>query len=293
MISVRRLPISGRNLHVHAAVRGGCQWALALAIVATVCVGRVAATDDARLMSEVIFDPSVTVGEALYPRAGGGAASTGLVITPIFDASITNDPNGATIMNTISDAIAFYETHISDSVNVLIKFKKMSGGLGLSSTFIGNISYSSYLSALSAQATSADDATALAHLPGGPNNPVNGNASLWLKLANLRALGFNVNPPKGNPDSTIGVNPSICNLDRSSIDPTKYDLLSVVEHEIDEALGLGSALAGANGAPAPTGPVLPEDLFRYDQLGNRSFNLTLASQAFFSIDGTTQLARFN
>ncbi|HVM97568.1 MAG TPA: NF038122 family metalloprotease, partial [Candidatus Acidoferrales bacterium] len=231
---------------------------------------------------------------------------TGLTIIPIFDGSITSDPEGATIMNTINTAITFYESNITDPITVVIKFKKMSSGLGRSSTFVTCrlsdaslcfeplISYSSFETALTSHATSVDDATSLAFLPPGPNNPVNGNANVVMTLPNARALGFTADAPPGNPDSTISLHTKICNLDRSSIDPSKYDLLAVVEHEIDEVLGLGSALNGLpNNAPAPTGPVYPEDLFRYDQLAARSWNTMQASQAFFSLNGTTQLARFN
>lgn len=56
---------------------------------------------------------------------------------------------------------------------------------------------------------------------------------------------------------------------------------------------MGSALNGlAQNAAAPTGAVWGEDLFRYDQFGNRSLNTTLASPAYFSLDGTTDLALF-
>ncbi len=224
----------------------------------------------------------------------GAAPSPGLVINPIFDFTITNDPNGATIMSTINAAVATYQSSFSDPVTVSIRFQETGSGLGASSTYYRVISYASYLTALTADATTANDVTALAHLPGRPNNPVNGNASMAVTTANLRALGLTANPPSGQPDSTISLNTSLMNLDRSSINPGKYDLLAVASHEIDEALGFGSALNGlATGAPAPTGPVRGLDLYRYDQLGNRSFNTTQASQAYFSLDGTTQLARFN
>ena len=58
------------------------------------------------------------------------------------------------------------------------------------------------------------------------------------------------------------------NLDRTSIDFSKYDLFAVAAHEIDEVLGFGSALNNLNnGDPTPTGPVWTLDLFRYDQNG--------------------------
>jgi hypothetical protein len=54
---------------------------------------------------------------------------------------------------------------------------------------------------------------------------------------------------------------------------------------MDEVLGLGSAL------PSLTDP-FPEDLFRYDSSGNRNFT-TSGDDAYFSLDGTNLLARFN
>jgi hypothetical protein len=84
------------------------------------------------------------------------------------------------------------------------------------------------------------------------------------------------------------------NLDRASIDPAKFDLFAVAAHEIDEVLGLTSALDGlANGDPAPTGDAEVMDLFRYDQNGNRSFTTASSAQAWFSLDGSTRLVRFN
>jgi hypothetical protein len=229
------------------------------------------------------------VGAAL----GGAPAYADLIITPTFDSTITSDPNAATIENTINQAIQVYQTRFGDNITVAIKFQETSSGLGSSSTFFGTITYSQYLTALTSHATTTNDAIALAHLPAGPNNPVNGNADVNVATANLRALGFSASPP-GGIDSTISLNTSIMNLSRPPGDPSKYDLFAVASHEINEALGFGSALNGlSNGSPNPTGPVSPEDLFRYDQNGARSLSTDINTQAFFSLDGTTQLARFN
>ena len=119
---------------------------------------------------------------------------------------------------------------------------------------------------------------------------------MLVTTANLRAVRINVNPPFGQPDSTISLNTSLMNLSRGGPqDSSKYDLMAVTQHEIDEALGFGSALNNlANGAPAPNGPVFPEDLFRYDQNGNRTLTTNINAQAFFSINGgVTDLAQFN
>src|SRR5205823_3119855 len=81
-----------------------------------------------------------------------------LIITPTFDATITNDVNAAAIMSTINLAIAIYENSFSDPINVNIKFQE-GGGLGSSSTQIGQVSYSAYLAHLALDATTANDAT--------------------------------------------------------------------------------------------------------------------------------------
>jgi hypothetical protein len=233
---------------------------------------------------------------AMVFTSGTAAHASSFVILPSFDSSITGDPNAATIESTIGSVIGGYEATFTDPITVHITFNEMNSGLGASSTYVGIVPYTSFLTALTADAKTSNDAIALASLPAGPNNPANGNANMSVTTANLRALGFNANPPTGQPDSTISLNTSLMNLSRMGPQvPTKYDLMAVVSHEIDEALGFGSALNGLNnGDPAPTGPVFPEDLFRYDQNGARTLDTNMNTQAFFSIDGgTTDLARFN
>ena len=74
-----------------------------------------------------------------------------------------------------------------------------------------------------------------------------------------------------------------------------YGANLVVEHEIDEVLGLGSDLPSSTmffQDPAP------EDLFRYATTANvRSFSANASCvsppQAFFSIDGTTHINEFH
>jgi hypothetical protein len=116
--------------------------------------------------------------------------------------------------------------------------------------------------------------------------------------ANGRALGRNDTPevsfagpscPTFVGSGCIGLNVTLAN--------SFGNLLEVVEHEIDEVLGLGSALKDVTTPAVPW----PEDLFRWASSGVRSYsanasttNPCAAPSAFFSIDGgTTPLDEFN
>lgn len=251
--------------------------------------------------------PSTTYYWEVHGMAGGddgtwstvqtfttGPIPAGLTIIPTFDSSITNDPQAATIEATINAAIAVYRFNFSNNVTANFTFTEMNSGLGDNDTYEVNEPYTSYRTALAAHATTPDDATALAHLPAQTDNPVDGDTQITLKLPLARALGFNANPDPGEPDSTVYLNTSSMNLSSFETSATNYSLFSTVSHEMDEALGLGSALNGlANNSPSPTGPVEPEDLFRYDQNGDRSFNTSLNATSYFSLDGTNDLAQFN
>lgn len=218
----------------------------------------------------------------------------GLTIVPSFDTTITSDPQAATIEATINSAIAAYECKLADPVTVTVKFQKMGSGLGQSSSYVTSLSYANYRSDLISHATTTNDTIAIAHLSNTSTNPVNGNTSMTLKLPLARALGVTVNPPAGQPDGTISLNTSIMNLSAGQTNPANYSLYATVSHEIDEVLGFSSALNGLNnGDPAPAGAIEPEDLFRYDQSGARSFNTTSNTTAYFSIDGVHALAQFN
>jgi hypothetical protein len=249
---------------------------------------------DARIMT---VKPQLRLLAICVGLALAGQARANLLITPTFDSSITGDPNAASIESTINSAINFYETTFSNAVNVTIDFQE-GGGLGQSNTTLYKVTYQSFINKLTASSSGdATDVTALAHLPTGANNPVNGSLDINAKTANLRALGYTGVPPFGGFDGTILLNTALTNV--GSPGSTKqYSLLAVVEHEIDEVLGLGSDL-GSPGQAFFNDPA-PVDLFRYDAGGTRSFsnnaNCGLSGSgpaAFLSLDGTTKLAQFN
>ncbi len=218
-------------------------------------------------------------------------AHANLVINPTFDSTITSDVNAATIMSTIHAAIQVYENTFTDNITVNIKFQE-GGGLGSSSTWIYQRSYANYRADLVNDASTPDDNTALASLPVQANSPVDGNANLWLSHANLLAIGVNPGATPDGFDGTITLNTSIMNLDRITINPSKYDLMAVASHEIDEVLGLGSGLdllsSGLDHLSRP------EDLFRYSANGVRSYTTSSTATSYFSIDGgATNLVGFN
>jgi hypothetical protein len=224
---------------------------------------------------------AVSFGLAFSLLGGGSAARADLVINPIFDSSITSNPNAATIESTINAAIQVYETRFSNSITVSIRFVNSTDPtvLGESQTAIGTLNYSDWTHAMTVTGHGSP------FIPTGAVNPVDGSSLIDVTSANLRALGFSVNTG-GQPDSIITLNTSLMNLDRTSINPTKYDLMAVASHEIDEALGTGSGLNGGN--------VRPEDLFRYSSPGVRSYTTSSAATSYFSIDGgQTNLVNFN
>lgn len=212
-------------------------------------------------------------------------AQAGLVIAPTFSASITGDPNAAAIEATINTAIDVYKTDFSDPITVSIAFAEISSGLGTSSAFFATVPYATYRDALAADAKTANDAAAMALLPPSAVNPVTGSTTINVKAANLRAVGIAASPPAGQPDGTVSLNTSLTNPGSPGTS-SQFSLLAVTEHEIDEVLGLGSGLNN-------TATIFPEDLFRYAANATRSYASSPTADAYFSINGTTDLAQFN
>ena len=217
-----------------------------------------------------------------------------LVITPIYDSSISDLPNAAAIKAGIQVALNDYSVRFSDPVTVVIRFQSVTGGLGASETAFQPLDYLTFRSRLAARATTTNDTTALAHLPPGSNSPVKGISTLQLTTAHLRVLGVDANPAVGEPDSTVSLNTSILNAARTGLDPEKYDLISTVYHEVNEVLGLNSALDGLNnGDPTPTDAIGVLDLFRYKSNGQRGFDTVINTAVFLSLDGLKDLVQFN
>jgi hypothetical protein len=231
------------------------------------------------------------------PTTSNINTSAGLVIIPTFDSSID-----AATQSAINTAIAFYQNNISTPITVNIHFRNMGSGLGSSLVFFFNQPYSTWRSGWAATASSSDDAAALASTPAGATNPIDGSSFIGVKSPNGRAVGLNTPEQDftfgGSPcpgfvgSGCIGINVALAN--------SFGVLITVLQHEIDEVLGMGSILRGTT---PPTNPPWTNDLFRWASPGVRSFAANPSStnpcsgatpRAFFSIDGgVTNLNEYN
>jgi PEP-CTERM motif len=258
-------------------------------------------------------------------------ARANLIINPIFDGTITSNPDAGSIEATIDTAVSLLESLYSNPITVSIYFQE-GGGLGESDAVVYAIPYTQFYNAL--LTTNANPAAIAGLQANGGNailnggvNPAGGGANIEIKPANANALGIDLPPgcyvtPTGDGDSGGNV-PNGCalsgsgaavdgivSLQTSITDPPNspqsnyYDLVATAQHEIDEILGLGSALencdpgdsgvtaacAGSGALDAsddtPFGVGAPEDLFRWSAAagGTRtlSADCALTTSAYFA-----------
>jgi hypothetical protein len=232
---------------------------------------------------------------------GTTATGSGLVISATFDSSITSNPNAAAIEAMVNRAIAIYESLYSDPITVFIRFRysttKPDGTpigspsqIAQSNYVVYSPSWNTYISALQADAKTANDDMANASLPANPLS-----ANIFCSSANGRALGGDT-PPAMFDDSTVaagGPYDGIVTLNASApqqfvrpVNSSAYDAQRLIEHEMDEVLGLGSRLDSTNSN------VRPQDLFSWSSPGVR--NISKTGTRYFSIDGgNTPIVNFN
>ena len=306
--SPRRAKKSGRSIF-RVAVNGGDHLAVLppdAIISASAELAKRSAFGDREESVVISWKKSAGVMIALGACfAAGGAvhatvAITGLTIVPTFDGSITGDPTAAGIEAAINSAIGVFHQDFANPITVPIYFTEMSSGLGQSNYDLTSVTYSDFRTALASEPVSSVRSAALASLPNQTTDPIPNatiNTQLWLSAANTDALvasgqlssNYYTTPQY---DGTISLNTSSTYTGPGSVGPQgNYSLETVVLHEIDEVLGLGSALPSygtTSGLNAPR----PEDLYRYGANGSRSFS-TSATSAYFSLNGTTDLAQFN
>ena len=238
------------------------------------------------------------------PRA---TSSSGLTIVPVFDATITSDANSAAIQSAINSAVAIYQGLFADPVTVTILFRyspnQVSGSpatdLANSAYGFYSVAYANYLTALRNRSATPSDSTALSNLPAtAPAARVEVNTALGRALG-LNTPGFigfvnNAETFTGSWDGIVSLNSAKAfQFSRTGgIAATKFDAQRLIEHEIDEVLGLGSILPNSMDSAGNTA-VKPHDLFRYATPGVRGLSTGTSVTAWFSLDGQNKLVDFN
>ena len=215
-----------------------------------------------------------------------------LTINTSFDASVTSQPNAASIQGAFNQAAAAFQSILANPVTVNLKVSwgsingqpLPSGALGTSSTSLyGYFSYAQMKSWLTGAATTSADRQAVATLPA--TAPA-GQLQYVLTSAQAKALGL-VSPNGTGVDGSIGFGLSPYDFNSGDgVSYGTYDFVSVAQHELSEVLGRISGLSSATPTYATA-----LDLFRFSSDGARAFSYN--GNGYFSIDnGTTDLANF-
>jgi PEP-CTERM motif len=260
-------------------------------------------------------------GAALLVASG---ASSALTFNFTFLPGSTAQANQGFI-----DAGARWSALFSDNVTLNMTVGTSSLGAGiLASTGSArtSLTYSAFSGALAADATSANDATAVANLPSGnsfgmlinrtSDNP-NGagsatpyvdsvganNMTVRVTNANAKALGLTPQASTLACGTTCDASITFGNAftwdynPNDGITASAYDFVGIATHELGHALGFVSGVDVLDGNGAPPGFaadmftfVSPMDLYRYSTLSKASnvVDFTADTRAkYFSIDGGT------
>ena len=245
-----------------------------------------------------------------YGAAGAGnysdvktattVSTVGLVIHPTFDSSITNNPNAAAIQATINQAISFHESLFADPITIQIRFRFATttpdgrplpmGTLAQTDLVLYPIPWSNYINALRADAQSSNDTQANATLPATALS-----ANIRPSSAGGRAVGLDTPPAmfangnvgQGGPyDAIVTLNSASPFQFSRPPSPGHFDAQRSIEHEVDEAIGLGSRV-GDN-----SNDLRPQDLFSWSSAGIR--NISASGRRYFSINrGLNNIVGFN
>jgi hypothetical protein len=229
----------------------------------------------------------------------GAPARAGLIINVAYGAGVP-----AAAVTDFNNLIATYEGAFANDITVNLAVNWGAASLGESSTLEYYESYSAWNAALGNDSRANPGnlylTAGVASLPA--SDPI-GNGTVLVRSAEAKALGL-VNPNGGTtPDSTLTFS-STANFEYTGVaTPNAYDFADVAAHELDEALGIGSALTGIPNNAAPPACASKgtsgtcyeaEDFFRYSAPGTRDLTTDPTAVVYFSYNGgTTSVAQFN
>ena len=218
-------------------------------------------------------------------KTGRGLAAVGvgllLTTTPAANAVVFNftSTGNAQADAGFVQAGQLWSDILTDNitVNITAGYTSLGSGiLGQASSNTVGLSYSQVKTALTTDATTADDATAVANLPSGSslvfrtndrtgtritdNNATANNTTLDVNRANAKALGLLA--PSTSEDALIEFSSNFSwDFDRSNgISAGSYDFIGVAAHEIGHALGFVSGVDIVDYYSGPNGPARNSDL---------------------------------
>jgi len=191
----------------------------------------------------------------------------------------------------VQGVVNFFNAHFTDpvAIDINVSFANLPGLLGASSYPLATHTFSDITTALASDGTSADDATAVANLPGA--DPVTGTHTWTITPAEEMALGLIPDNGTTSDGSVRFSNTATFDYDRTDgIAAGAFDFFGIVAHEFTEIMGRELNAADNSVAFGPGDH--PLDLFKFSAAGAREFVGT--NVGYFSIDGgTTNLDNFN
>jgi hypothetical protein len=224
---------------------------------------------------------------------GAARPAQALLFNLTFDASTGSAPAG--FFTAFDNAIQFYETFTDPiTINLHVGWGDINGAalspgnLGQSSTNQQAVPYATLQTALTNDAKSANDATAVASLPGADPTP---GTNFAMSNAEAKALGILAGNAAGI-DGWVGFDSTATYTfdPNNRAVPGAFDFIGIAHHEITEIMGRYGFGQNGNG-----GRDSPIDLFRYlTASGARDLSAAYGTANYFSIDGgVTAINSFN
>jgi hypothetical protein len=225
---------------------------------------------------------------------GGSASAMTIVVT--FDSTISANfgSNTAAFEAAFNSAAALYMAEFVNPIHVNINVTSVTGTgtLGMSSTSVGSVGWTTLRNSLVNDTNAGDTVKQTATGAGGSitaADPSGGADTWYVSRAQAKALGLLPDDLATDGTITIGSGFNYA-YTPGSVGPGQYDLQGVADHEISEVMGrIGFSGSNFNGGPA----VSLLDAYSYRSAGARGLTDQGAGN-FFSIDGGgTLLQQFN